>query len=172
MKISIILTAFILCTAFAFVNNLYNYSITTTDGNDISLDQFQGKKVLIVVLPVTKSAEDSTLLISMSSVATYDSVVVIGIPSYEDGFQDDSLQTLTTWYRSLAGDSVVITQGMNTRKASPYQSDLFAWLTSKDLNGHFDQDVIGAGSKYLINETGDLYGVASPDALLTEDLIK
>ena len=172
MKTIFKLSAFIFFSAFALVNNLYNYSITTADGNDVSLDQYQGKKVLIVVLPVTKTSQDSVLLIAMDSIVKFGTAAVIGVPSYEDGFQDDSSESLTTWYRSLAGDSVVITQGMNTRKGSPYQSDLFAWLTSKDLNGHFDQDVMGAGTKYLINETGDLYGVASPEALLTADFVK
>ena len=172
MKTIIVSAAFTFLAAFASVNNFYSYSVTTSDGKDISLDQFQGKKALVVVLPVTKTTQDSMLLIAMDSLVTFGTAAVIGVPSYEDGFQDDSLESLTTWYRSLAGDSVIITQGMNTRKASPYQSDLFAWLTSKDLNGHFDQDVMGAGTKYLINETGDLYGVGSSESFLTEEFLK
>jgi len=172
MKTIIACVGFIFLAAFVSLNNFYSYSLTTSEGKDISLDQYQGKKVVVVVLPVSKTTQDSLLLIAMDSLATFDPITIIGIPSYEDGFQDDSLESLTTWYRSLAGDSVVITQGMNTRKTSPYQSDLFAWLTSKDLNGHFDQDVMGAGTKYLINETGELYGVGSSESLLTEDFVK
>lgn len=172
MKKVIIPAVFIFLTAFTSLINCYNCTITTAEGADIQLSDYQNKKILLVVLPATKNAGDSALLIAMDSIVTKDSVVVIGIPSYEDGFQDDSLQSLTAWYRSLAGDSVIICQGMNTRKASPYQSDLFAWITNKELNGHFDEDVMGAGSKYFINEAGDLYGIVSPDMPLTEDLVR
>jgi len=172
MKTIIASVGLIFLAAFVSVNNFYSYSVTTWDGKDISLDQYRGKKVLLVVLPASKTTQDSILLVAMDSLVTFDTIAIIGIPSYEDGFQDDSLESLTTWYKSLAGDSIVITQGMNTRKTSPYQSDLFAWLTSKDLNGHFDQDVMGAGTKYLINEAGELYGVGSSESLLTDDFIK
>src|SRR5205085_7024835 len=119
--------------AFTVINTVYDFGITTVDGEDVSFAKYQGKKILIVVLPSTHTAADSLLLQQMDtmSIKYRDSLTIVGIPSYEDGYQDDSLQNLAPWYKSLAGDSVVLAQGMNTRKNSAYQTELFAWLTDK-----------------------------------------
>ena len=36
---------------------------------------------------------------------------------------------------------------------------LLKWLTSKSMNGHFDEDVEGDSQMFIISETGILYAV-------------
>ena len=163
-----------LACSFTLVGSVYDFRITNIDGTDYSLSNYQGRKLLLIVLPSTQTTSDSALLQMMDSMSLEfgDSITIVGIPSYEDGYQDDSLQSLSAWYKSLAGDSVVLVQGMNTRKNSPYQNELFAYLTDKDLNGHFDEDVPGAGTKYFIDSRGFLYAVIGPEINLSEELMQ
>lgn len=173
MKYCFLILAFIF-SSYSLLTGVYDFTIMTPDGDEQSLDLYQGKKMMIVVLPVTHTTADSALLHSLDTLSRNytDSITMIGIPSYEDGYADDSLQSLLTWYRSLAGDQFIIAAGMNTTKTSAYQSPLFSWLSHADQNNHFDEDVMGAGEKFFITETGDLYAIIHPDADWNEDLLK
>jgi len=171
-----LITCMALFVLMSFMNNetVYKYSITTADGEETSLEKFSGKPMIIVVLPVTHTISDTLLLLQMDSLGREhkDSMLIIGVPSYEDGFEDDSLLSFVTWYKSLAGESIIITIGTNTRKNSPYQSELFQWLTNKDLNGHFDDDVAGASSKYFINRSGNLCAVLGDAVPLINETVE
>jgi len=59
---------------------------------------------------------------------------------------------------------------MYTRKSSSYQNEIFAWLTDKDLNGHFDKEVDGPGSEFFVSASGELYGVLGPEARWSDNL--
>ena len=174
MKQLINCIALFMVMSFMSNDTVYKYSITASDGEETSLAKFSGKLMLIVILPATHTATDSLFLLQIDSLGKEykDSLVIIGVPSYEDGFEDDSLLSLTTWYKSLAGDSIIITQGNNTRKSSPYQSELFQWLTNKDLNGHFDDDVSGASVKYFINRSGNLFAVLGEEVSLINETVE
>ena len=171
MKKILFISAVIFLSAFTLLNNAFDFTVNSADGEEIPLNRYAGRKGVLAILPVTQTAYDTLLLQQINAAATNhgDSVIVVGIPSYEDGYADDSLQNLVPYWRSLAGNSVVLCTGMNTRKASPYQNELFTWLTNEEENGHFNEDVHAAGDKFLINENGDLYGVLSRETNLSEE---
>jgi glutathione peroxidase-family protein len=158
--------------AFKTWTGVFDFSITTPEGDDQPLSMYQGKKIMIVVLPVTHTAGDSNLLklLDTLSISYADSVTMIGIPSYEDGFADDSLGSLLPWYRYFLGEQFIISGGMSTRKNSAYQTPLFSYLTDADQNGYFNDDVYGAGEKFFIDTSGNLYGISTPDADFNTDL--
>jgi|SRR6478735_8988176 len=171
---NLIYVAFFSLVAFKTLTGVFDLFIYSQDGDEISLSNYAGKKMLIVVLPVTKTAADSSLLRVLDTLhQNYkDSVTFIGIPSYEDGFQDDSVTYAMEWYRSMLDSSFIISGGMNTRKASAYQSPLFAYLTHAADNGYFDDDVHGAGEKFFINSIGELYGISIPEAEFNETIFR
>lgn len=154
------------------LNNVFDLYITTPSGDEISLNSYQGKSLLIVVLPATHTSGDTALLQLLHSLSvTYaDSVTIIGIPSYEDGFADDSLSSIMGFYQSLLGNQVIVSGAMNTRKNSAYQSPLFSYLTYADQNGYFDDDVSGAGEKFFVDNIGNLYGISAQDADFNTDV--
>jgi glutathione peroxidase-family protein len=160
--------------AFTGFNGVFDLSVTTTDGNDLPLSQYQGRKMMVLVLPVTQTGADSALLqlLDTLSIRYADSITMVGVPSYEDGFADDSLESLLPWWRSLLGEQFLITGGMSTRKLSAYQTPLFSYLTHADQNSYFDGDVAGAGEKFFIDQDGDLCGISTPDAAFDEDIFK
>jgi glutathione peroxidase-family protein len=99
-----------------------------------------------------------------------DSAVIIGIPSLEDGYTEGNKAVVK---KRLNSNKVcfLLTEAMTTRKASgAQQSPLMQWLTNKDLNTHFDQDAKGAGHKFFVDETGELYGVMPPAAPLSHPI--
>lgn len=170
MKFSLIILSLI---TPLFFNNALDFTIITADGSSHSMNEFQGRKIMMVVLPSTQSADDSAYLLRLDSInnANISVLKIITVPSYEDGFTDDTSASLLNWYRSLLDSDIVITQGMQTHKASETQNTLFAWLTHTEQNGHFDEDITGPGQMYFINETGELYGVFEPQSKWSNKII-
>jgi glutathione peroxidase len=156
-------------------SSIYTIHITTINGQDKSMEDFRGKKILVVVLPVTRTATDSAFLKTIDSVSRNYSqkLSVIGVLSFEDGFQTSDLNSLQIYYHSLLGNQVILTQGMYTRKESgKKQHELFFWLTHSGENTHFDIDVSGIGQKFFVNEQGELYGVAAPEGKLSNNVMQ
>ena len=156
------------------IDGIYSIQITTINGADKSLSVFQGKKILVVVLPTSQRSQDSAFLKTIDSIAhNYSSSLsVIGVPSFEFGYNAENARTLRHFYNGLLGQRVTITEGMYVRKTSPMQHELFRWLTRKEKNVHFDEDVEGIGEKFFINEGGDLYAIVGPNAILTQRLLQ
>ena len=176
MRNILILLIFTLLTMVAHGQSpdIYGLSFTKMDGTTQPLSAYQGKKILFIILPVTKTADDSTYLDTLRAIADRhaDSLVMIGVLSYEDGYFDDSLYRLRPWFQSMLDSNVVITSGMSTRKSSAYQDPVFAWLTSASQNGHFDYDVAGTDEKFFISGAGTLYGVFDPSQKLDEAVVE
>jgi glutathione peroxidase-family protein len=152
---------------------VYRTQITTADNQSHSLAEFRGRKIILVILPVTRNAADSVKLSVLNSFGLLNRqrLVVIGIPTVEDGYKTDSAMLLNTWYTKLAGAGIYISKGLNSRKASANQDPLFQWLTNVSSNGHFDDDATGPGQVFFIDEYGRLYGEISSSAPLTEKLL-
>ena len=58
-----------------------------------------------------------------------------------------------------------------SKTAGTSQASLFQWLTHKEENRHFDQDVAGTGYKFFVDETGRLYAVLGPGIRLSSPVI-
>jgi len=169
-----LLITYLLGSTVIFLSSIYDFSFTTVEGTTHSMQEFQGKKILITVLPVTQTADDSAYLQRLDSVALANAgnLTVIGVPSYEDGYADSLLPTLSPFYRSLLDTSILISQGAYTHQSSDSaQNALFNWLTHVSGNTHFEEEVKGAGEMYFINEQGDLYGVIGPEAKFSNKVL-
>ena len=141
-------------------NSIYDYSFTTIEGDTKTLGNYRQKKIVIITLPINETTETTRYLQRLDSLSKAHSsqLIMIGVPSFEDGYSASKKNTLKSWYRSKIGSQVIIAQGMYTRKVSGGQNQIFKWLTDKDLNTHFDIDVNGYGHQFFISETGELYG--------------
>ena len=173
MKKIILPVAVVFLLSFYTANTVYDYSIVLNDGNEVQLSAYSGKNIMITILPAVPNDSNKAILHNIDSMHNLyaDSIVMIGIPSYEDGFEDDSLESVMNWYHSVFDTSFILAQAMNTRKASPYQSPLFKWLTHANENGHFNDDALGAGENFFINEEGMLTGLSVPGVMLTKEII-
>ncbi|AEV99389.1 hypothetical protein A4D02_26495 [Niastella koreensis] len=169
MKYLYSLIASTLLFSFRPTGDIYSIAVKNLDGNNFDLNQYKGKKMLFVVLPL--SAEDTTITVSQLAQLQYKyqgSLVVVGVPSIEAGFKTPDADTLSTLYKDA---HILLTEGMNVKKGGQ-QAVLFQWLTSKDQNHHFDLDVQGVGSKFFVDEGGDLYAVMGPDFSLANPVVE
>ena len=158
--------------SFQVLADLYSIKFTTIEGEEKAMGTYQGKKMLILVLPGVIRESDTTYLKAINSASFKNQqLTIIAVPSKEDGYSSPASVELNQWYRNYLGNEVVITEGMYTEKTSAAQHVLFSWLTNKDKNMHFDEDVKGVGHKFFINESGELYGVFDPQAPLSDRLL-
>lgn len=149
-------------TTLVLINTVYSYSVPKIEGGVQQLSTYQGKKILIVTLPVSRNASADSLLFSLDTLASarVTSLKVIAVPSYEDGFTNAQRAQLKQWYRSKLSSSILITDGLYTRSSSGNQQHpLFKWLTKLAENEAFDVDISSPGCKFFTNSSGRLYGV-------------
>ncbi len=167
-------TCFTLLAAFCWVENIYSLSVMSIEGNNRPLSQCQGKKILIITLPIQRNAAADSLLFSLDSLSRNNasSLVIVGVPAYEDGYTPGIKNQLKIWYRNYLNASIIITEGLRTRRnAGGQQHSLFKWLTDKNKNGHFDQDVTGPGQKFLVRRNGELFGVLGAQVRISSPAI-
>lgn len=170
MKSILLVLSITLLLSFSFVNDIYSLPLRAMDGKKIDLHQYKGKKLLFVILPA--SATDTTISAAelMAFQQKYSgAITTIGIPAEEMGFKKSEAEKVKALFGSI-GSSFILSEGMKVKKGAG-QPDLFQWLTSKDKNRHFDQDVQGVGSKFFVDETGELYAVMGGQVKLSHPVI-
>jgi glutathione peroxidase-family protein len=162
MKSTILtLLFFLLLVTSIQAQSVYTFNCKVSDSIAQLIKGFPGKKVLIVVLPVTQTSKDNSMLKQLDSISRvhpYD-LKVIGVPSVEDGADMNYSTSLNHFYRGILNDNISITNYVNTRKTSTNQDKLFAWLTHAAQNRHFDSDVKNVWTMFILDEKGELKGV-------------
>ena len=136
--------------------NIYDYSFTSLEGEEISLADFKGKKMLLVntaskcgFTPQYKELE--------SLYQQYkDRLIIIGFPAndfrnQEPGTNEDIAAFCERNY------GVTFPMSENSRLGEN-QDPIYRWLTSKAYNGKKDSTVKW-NSKILIDENGNLIDV-------------
>jgi glutathione peroxidase-family protein len=159
LKIITIITSTVLISTTAFSQSIYTYTVTTIEGLSKPLNAYVGKKLLVITLPIQQNASGDSLLHSLDSirVAYTTTLQIIAVPSYEDGYTPALKNQLQQWYRSILGMGIIVTEGMYTRKTSGNQQHVFfKWLTDKDKNRFFNQDVTGPKHKFIVWPNGEL----------------
>ncbi len=158
--------------AFAPVGDIYSLTIKTIEGQKIELSQYKGKKILFVVLPMT--AQDTTIKVKQLRALQdkYDSsLIIIGVLSEELGYDKKDDNKIKKMYENQK-NTFLITEGMRVKKDSlEKQTSIFRWLTKKENNTHFDNDVKGIGHKFFVDERGELYAVIGPEIRLDNAII-
>jgi glutathione peroxidase-family protein len=170
MKLVITLLTVVILNVSFITSSIYSYSIPKIEGGTQEMNLYQGKRVLIVVLPVQQSAAADTMLYCLDTLALAHiaNLSVIGVPAYEDGYSSGQQTQLKDWYRSKLGSYITISNGLYTRKSSGgQQHGLFQWLTKDSLNNSFDIDVSGPGNKFFVSAAGELFGVLAPQSKIS-----
>lgn len=135
--------------------SIYNIAINKLDGTPISLSDFRGKKLLFVNVAsecgFTKQYKDLQKLSDTYS----EELVVIGSPCNQFGKQEpgDAEQIQMFCERNF-GVTFLLTEKINVKGSK--QHPLYAWLTSKDLNGKKNSSVKWNFQKYLVDGNGNL----------------
>jgi len=160
-----------LLTITARGQDIYGISFNDIDGNTVSLNTLQGKRILFLIAPVNEA--DSTRLNEIKDFHRVhgDSIVVIGIMSIEDGYSAANKSAIKSLYQSRE-ITITLSEGMQTLKSSgASQAALMKWLTDRSQNHRSGVDSEGIGQKFFISPFGRLNGVIPAATPLLDPLV-
>jgi len=136
-------------------SNFYDLKAMTIDGQEISFEQFKGKKVLIVNVAskcgYTYQYEGLQKLHELYG----SKVSILGFPANDFLFQErGSNEEIAEFCESNFGVTFQMFEKITTKGKK--QSPVYHWLSNKELNGWNDQKPSWNFCKYLIDEDGKL----------------
>lgn len=142
--------------------SIYDLSVLLNNGEDLSLSQFKGKKLLLVNTASDCGFTDQYTELQSLYEENKDKLMVIGFPAnnfkqQEKGTDEEIAQFCKLNYGvsfPLVKKSSVI--------AGPDQHPVFQWLSDKNKNGWTNKKPSWNFSKYLINEEGVLINYFDP----------
>ena len=139
-------------------STVYDFSLTGTDGKEVNLNMFKGKKILFVNVAskcgYTPQYEGLQKLYEQNK----QNLVIIGLPCNQFMNQEPGTnEEIQTFCSKNYGVTFPITQKIYVKgdKIHP----LYNWLTRKEFNGVEDSKVKWNFQKYLIDEEGALIQV-------------
>lgn len=151
--------------------SFHDFTVESIDGKKVDLDQYKGKKVLVVNTAskcgLTPQYEK---LQSLYEEYGGDNFEIIGFPAnnflkQEPGTNEEISEFCTVNY------GVTFPMMAKISVKGKKQHPLYAWLTSKEQNGVKDSKVKWNFQKYLIDENGHLVDMVSPKTSPTNDTI-
>ncbi|WP_075341736.1 glutathione peroxidase [Tenacibaculum agarivorans] len=135
--------------------SIYNIAINDISNKPVSLSQFKGKKILFVNVASQCGFTKQYAELQKLSETYKDQLTVIGLPCNQFGNQEPGNASQIQEFCSLNfGVDFLITEKIRVKGNK--QHPLYAWLTSKNLNGKKNSKVRWNFQKYLVDEQGDL----------------
>jgi glutathione peroxidase len=173
MKRYFILVVLLVALAYTgMAQSIYDIGLNDIQGRSFSLTTFKGKKMMFIVLPVKE--KDSAKMKELSNFILQNTgkIFVIGIPAAYETVTAKQEKEIEPMYRRKQVPPFIMTQSAQVGKsAGGNQYPLMKWLTDKELNKHFNQDIKGEWQTFFVDETGMLYAVMGPEIPLTAKTI-
>ena len=164
IKFNIILIIFISLTFTKFVNaettinemNFYDFKIEDIQGEEVSLDIYKGKTILLVNVAsncgFTNQYGD---LQNLWEKYKEKNLIVLGVPSNQFGNQEPGSNSEIKNFCEI-NYGVSFTMGSKQKIKSSPMSDLYRWLSDPKQNGWNSSLPSWNFCKYVINEDGQL----------------
>lgn len=138
--------------------SIYGYTFRSIEGTAVPLSAFRGKYILIVNVASQCGYTPQYAELEELAKSYADKLVVIGFPAnnflgQEPGTNEEIKSFCTTRY------GVTFPLSEKVSVVGTEQSDIFRWLSDKDLNGWNDKGPKWNFYKYLITPDGELAGV-------------
>ena len=154
------------------MESIHNISIEGINGNELRLDQFRGKKLLIV--NVASECDYTPQYEQLEELYRHynESLSIIGCPSNDFGNQEpDSEEKILSFCQTMFQVTFPLSKKINIRSAPVHP--LYQWLTDKTNNGVSDNEVSWNFQKYALSPEGELEHVFSPETSpLDDEMIK
>ena len=135
--------------------SLYNIKIKSLQGNPINFSDFKNKYILFVNVAskcgFTPQYEDLEKLYKEHK----EQIIVIGVPCNQFGKQEPgNASEIEEFCEINYGVSFLMTEKIDVK--GEYHHPLYAWLTTKSLNGNKSSSVKWNFQKYLVDKNGEL----------------
>ena len=152
--------AFIIAPAMS-QKSFYDFTVETIDGQQFSMADLKGKKVMIVNTASKCGHTPQYKDLELLNKAYKQKLVIIGFPAnnfmnQEPGTNDDIKEFCDSKY------GVTFPMMSKISVKGDDMHPLYKWLTSKSANGVLDSEVSWNFQKYLIDENGNLVGYLKP----------
>ena len=152
-------------------NSIHQFTMTSLDGDEISLDQYKGKVVLIVNVAskcgFTPQYKDLQALYTEKE---SEGLVILGFPANNFGKQEPGTDTeIESFCTKNYGVSFPMFSKISVKGDD--MDPLYQFLTEKDQNEVLDSSVKWNFQKYLIDKNGVLVEMISPSkSVLDKDV--
>jgi glutathione peroxidase len=134
----------------------YQFTLNSLEGEPVRLDQFKGKKVIILNVASKCGYTPQYADWEKFYAENKDDVVVLGFPCNQFmGQEPGSATEIAEFCQRNYGVTFPMFEKVNVKKGAD-QSPLFQWLTDPKQNGWNSQDPSWNFCKYVINEKGEL----------------
>lgn len=155
--------------------SLYDLELELNNGTKVRMDQFKGKKILLVNTASDCGYTGQYEALEQLHKQYGSKLVVIGFPAndFKDQEKKDDA-AIAEFCKINYGVSFLLAKKSSVIKGAE-QNPLFAWLSHAEQNGWCNQQPVWNFSKYLVNETGVLthffaQTVSPLDAALTDQI--
>ena len=155
---------------FVLIDSYAQTAGSIIDINDkaIKIDSLQGKKILLIILPVIKDTAIINQLLRFQK--KYEKQVqVIGLVNTQSG------GTTKEFYKNTYGDAstagITISEGIQpVEKVTDERNSVIQWVSGRNKNRELDR--FATGSKYFISEDGRMSAQLGKETSLDAPLVK
>lgn len=154
-----ILIASFLITLFTTVD-FFTLPVTKNDGTTLNLEQYRGKKLLLVTLATGSTYNTQFESLQQLQNLYSDSLVVIGFPTNSFGHEPMNDAAIAAYMQSKGCSFLIAAKSSVTDGEN--QHPVFQWLASKDLNGRLGMSAKGDFNKFLIDKKGKVSAFFMP----------
>ncbi len=147
-------------TSILFYINIYSFQLKTISGAPINLQQYSGKKILLVNTSTGSPLANQIASLEQLRQQMGDSLIIIAIPSNSFGTEPGTNASINSIMHSQYNANFIITEKIEV--AGINQAAIYQWTTHVDQNGRFGHAVSGDFYKFLIDEEGYVAGVFVP----------
>ncbi|MBB78665.1 MAG: glutathione peroxidase [Crocinitomicaceae bacterium] len=141
------------CNSMAQSTSIYDYSFTSIEGKNISLNQFKGKKILFVNVASRCGFTSQYKELQVLHEKYQDKLVLIGFPCDQFGGQEPGTEKeIQAFCQKNYGVDFIMSEKINVKGKN--QHPIYSWLTQSSLNGVKNSSVLWNFQKYLVDEKG------------------
>lgn len=159
-----------LSTIKIHAQQIYDFQITTLDGEKVNLSQFKGKKILIVNTASKCGFTPQYKELESLYQSHKEKLVIIGFPANDFKNQEPGTnEEIAQFCERNYGVSFPMSEKISVTGKD--QHPIYKWLTHKEYNNFKNSEVKWNFQKYLIDESGNLIAIFNSATLPTSDEI-
>tara|TARA_B100000945_G_scaffold320668_1_gene331506 strand:+ start:4634 stop:5146 length:513 start_codon:yes stop_codon:yes gene_type:complete len=152
------------------ISSFYNISAIDINGNEIKMEKFKNKKILIVNVASKCGYTPQYIGLQKIHEEYGKDLVVLGFPSNDFFWQEPGTnEEIKMFCKRNYGVTFQIFEKVHVKGSK--QHPLYKWLSNKELNGWNNQSPSWNFYKYLIDEKGNLIKYFKSDIDPSDSLI-
>lgn len=140
--------------------NFYDFTVTDINGNDLKMESFKGKYVLVVNVASECGYTKQYAQLQELYESHKDKLVVIGFPCNQFGGQEPGSESeILSFCKKNYGVSFPLAQKIEVKGSN--QAPIYKWLTTQELEGKTEHSIKWNFHKFLISPNGKMIGSLS-----------